>query len=492
MEQKTFENEYREQRLANLKELEARGHRPFGAAYPRDGRLADLRAAFAEGGRVRAAGRLIAKRDMGKTVFGHLQDASGKFQVYLKKDALAADVFDAFRFVDLGDHVGVEGEFFTTRTGEPTIKVAGWTFLGKALQVPPEKWHGLQDIEARHRQRYLDLIANPDTPVLFRRRMQIVREIRAFLHERGYEEVETPMMQPIPGGAAARPFETFFNALNAKMYLRIAPELYLKRLLVGGMDRVFELNRNFRNEGLDRSHNPEFTMLEIYEAFGDVRTMKALVESMIVAVARKVMGTLTVGSTERPINLTPPWREATYHELILEAAGADWDGLSPREARERAAGPLGCECAPEWGKAEITHEVYEKVVEKSLRDPTFVTRLPAELIPLARRCEDDPTKVDVFELVIDGKEIAPAYSELNDPLEQRRRFEAQAGGVDFGRLDDDFLNALEHGMPPAGGMGVGIDRLVMVLTGAESIRDVILFPQMKSKQGEEQERTSET
>lgn len=472
-----LDNEYRQQRLANLRELEARGFRPFGGAYPRDGRLADIRAAFAEGRVVRAAGRLVAKRDMGKTVFGHLQDASGRFQVYLRRDGLPAVVFDAFRFVDLGDHIGVEGECFVTRTGEPTLRARSWTLLGKSLQVPPEKWHGLHDVELKYRKRYLDLIASPETQAVFRQRFEIIRRIRSFLFERGFEEVETPMLQPMAGGAAARPFETFYQALGAPMYLRIAPELYLKRLLVGGMDKIFELNRNFRNEGLDRSHNPEFTMLEIYEAYGDVRSMKALIQDLILALAREVIGSLTVGPPERPVDLTPPWREAAYADLIREAAGADWDALSLAAARARAA-ELGLSVDPAWDKVTVAHEIYEKIVEKSLRNPTFVTRLPAALIPLAQRCDDDPACVDVFELVIDGKEIAPAYTELNDPIEQRRRFEEQSGG-DRARIDEDFLEALEYGMPPAGGMGVGIDRLVMVLTRRESIRDVVLFPQMK-------------
>lgn len=473
------DNEYRRQRIANLRELEARGYAPFGQAFERTGRLGELRASFVEGRSVRAAGRVVAKRDMGKSVFVHLHDFSGRFQVYLKKDALGDAAFEAFRYVDLGDHIGVEGEMFTTRTGEPTIKANRWTMLGKALRNLPEKWHGLQDVETRYRQRYLDLIANPEVCAVFLKRTRIIQEIRAFLTARGFHEVETPMMQPLAGGAAARPFETFYNALNAPMYLRVAPELYLKRLLVGGFDRVFELNRNFRNEGLDRSHNPEFTMLEIYEAFGDLRTMKALIEALIVHVAQTVNGTLTAGAPDRPVDLTPPWREATYADLVREAVGDDWDALPVEAARERARA-RGLEIPADWDKTAITHEVYEKIVERSLRNPTFVTRLPAALMPLAKACADDPSVVDVFELVIDGREIAPAYSELNDPLEQRRRFEIQAAG-DPSKVDEDFLLALEHGMPPAGGMGVGIDRLVMLLTGAESIRDVILFPQMKGR-----------
>jgi lysyl-tRNA synthetase class 2 len=473
------ENEYREMRLANLRALEAAGYAPFGGRFETDGDMAVLRSKFAEGAVLRAAGRVVAKRDMGKTVFAHLQDATGKFQIYLRKDAVAPESFAAFKHMDLGDFVGVTGTGFTTRTGEPTLQVTAWTILSKALLPLPEKWHGLKDVEQCYRQRYLDLVANPDVAERFRRRGRIVREIRAYLTTRGFDEVETPMMQAQAGGAAARPFETFFNALGARMFLRIAPELYLKRLLVGGMNKVFELNRNFRNEGLDRSHNPEFTMLEIYEAYGDVGTMKRLIEEMVVHVAQTVMGTLHVGTPERPVNLTPPWREVSYHDLLRETAGADWDGLDAAGAGRRAA-ELGVTCDPGWTPAQIAHEIYEKVIEKSLIHPTFVTRLPSDLIPLAKRCADNPALVDVFELVIDGKEVAPAYTELNDPIDQRRRFESQAG-QDAQKLDEDFLLAMEHGMPPAGGMGVGIDRLVMVLTGAESIRDVILFPQLKQK-----------
>jgi len=472
-----LDHEYRAVRLAHLRELAARGLTPFGRAFARDGRLAEVRAAFHEGRTVRIAGRLVTRRDMGKVVFGHLQDVTGRLQIYLRRDDLGEASFDAFSLVDLGDHLGIEGECFTTRTGEPTVRARSWTLLGKSLQVPPEKWHGLQDVELRYRKRYLDLIARPEVAQVFRLRSEVIRRTRQFLTERGFMEVETPMLQPLAGGAAARPFETFYHALGAPMYLRIAPELYLKRLLVGGFDKVFELNRNFRNEGLDRSHNPEFTMLEVYEAYGDLRSMRALIEDLILTLAREVVGSLCVGPPNAPVDLTPPWREAPYAELIREAAGADWDRLDLNGARERARS-LGLTVQPEWDRTAIAHEIYEKIVERSLVNPTFVTRLPAALIPLARPCEDDPACADVFELVIGGREIAPAYNELNDPIEQRRRFEEQAGG-DPSRVDEDFLEALEYGMPPAGGMGVGIDRLVMLLTGQESIRDVLLFPHLK-------------
>jgi lysyl-tRNA synthetase class 2 len=474
------DNEYRQQRLANMERLAARGYAPYGEAFERTGRLAEVAAAFEEGRKVAVAGRLSTVRDMGKSVFADLRDGSGRLQVYARKDLLGEDAYAAFKLLDIGDHVGARGELFRTKTGEPTLKLEQWTPLAKALRPPPEKWHGLKDVEARYRQRYLDLMANPETRALFDRRSAAVREVRQYLHERGFVEVETPMMQPQAGGAAARPFVTHYGALGIDMYLRIAPELYLKRLLVGDYDKVFELNRNFRNEGLSRTHNPEFTMLEIYEAYSNLAGMKEIIVGLVTRLATTVFGGLKVGEGEAALDFTPPWREAPYRTLIEEKMGADWYGLSQAEAARRAAG-LGLTLEPGWTLAQISHEIYEKEIEKSLRQPTFVTRFPKELIPLARACADDAASADVFELVIGGQEIAPAYTELNDPLEQRRRLEAQAG-ADREKVDEDFLAALEHGMPPAGGMGVGIDRLVMVLSGAEALRDVILFPQLRPKQ----------
>jgi lysyl-tRNA synthetase class 2 len=479
MEHGVHESEFRAQRIANMEKLKALGYEPFGRAFARTGRLKDIRDRFEPGLKVRVAGRLMTRREMGKSVFADLRDGSDRFQIYLKKDAIDAKAFEAFALLDIGDQIGVEGELFVTKMGEQTIKVESWTLLSKALLQPPEKWHGLQDVDQRYRKRYLDLIANPEARALFNKRIEVVREIRGFLVERGFYEVETPMIQQMAGGAAATPFKTHYHALGTDMFFRIAPELYLKRLLVGGFDKVFELNRNFRNEGLSRFHNPEFTMLEIYEAFGDVKTMMELIQSLILHVARKVIGKMTVGTPEQPIDLTPPWRTVPYRDLILQAAGADWYEMSPDQARARAAS-LDAQVLPEWGIVDLAQEIFEKKVEKTLVNPTFVTRLPVELVPLAKACDDDPSVVDVFELVIGGREIAPAYSELNDPLVQRRRLEEQAGG-DRSKVDEDFLEALEHGMPPAGGMGVGIDRLVMMLTGAEAIRDVILFPQLKPK-----------
>ena len=480
-------NEYVQQRKANLEALVARGHLPFGRAFQRTGRLAEVRAAFEENKAVRVAGRITTSRDMGKSIFADLRDGSDRFQVYAQKNSLGDEAFEAFKLLDLGDHIGVEGSLFTTRTGEQTIKIEKWTLLSKALLPLPEKWHGLKDTDQRYRQRYLDLVANPSVREVFNKRIQIIRELRHYLGERQFQEVETPMMQSQPGGATARPFVTHYEALDCRMYLRIAPELYLKRLLVGGFDKVFELNRNFRNEGLDRTHNPEFTMVEVYEAYSDRRGMQALVEGLVTHLARTVMGTLQVGTPEAPVDLTSPWREVPYRDLVTERLGAEWFSLG-REAMRQRAESLNLYVDPVWTPDDITHEIYSKTIEKTLLNPTFVTRLPAELVPLAKRCEDDSSVVDVFELIIGGKEIAPGYSELNDPVEQRRRFEEQVAlaqahhtAGEAQTVDEDFLAALEHGMPPAGGMGIGIDRLVMTLTGSDAIRDVILFPQLKPK-----------
>jgi len=471
-------NDLRQQRIENMQNLEAAGYSAFGKAFARDGRFAELTEAYEDGKQVKLAGRMMTCREMGKSVFAHFQDSSGRLQVYLKKNDIGDAAFDAFKLTDLGDHIGVTGTWFTTRTGEQTVKVEEWTLLSKSLLPLPDKWDGLQDIETRYRQRYLDLISNQDVRDVFDARIEIMKEIRTFLNELKFDEVETPMMQAIPGGAAATPFQTHYNALSMDMFFRIAPELYLKRLLVGGFDKVFELNRNFRNEGLSRNHNPEFTMLEIYEAYGNRETMQTLIKELIVHLADTVIGSRQVGTESEPVNLDN-WRAVNYDDLIKERAGDDYFELDPA-GKQAKAESLGCKLDPAWGDVEVTQEIFEKCIEKTLIDPTFVMRLPAELVPLAKPCTNDETKVDVFELIIGGKEIAPGYSELNDPLLQRERLLAQAG-EDAMKFDEDFLIALEHGMPPAGGMGVGIDRLVMMLTGSEAIRDVILFPQMKMR-----------
>ncbi len=478
-------NSLMEQRRAKLAALRARGVNPFQNKFVPAESCAEARARYAEGRETALAGRITAHRDMGKSMFIDIKDQSGRLQAYAQKNTLGDELFDVFKHLDLGDFIGVRGTMFTTRTGEISVKLTGFVILAKALRPPPAKWHGLEDTEIRYRQRYLDLIASDDVKRVFLQRSAIVREIRAFLQERGFVEVETPMMQAIPGGAAAQPFVTHHNALGCNFYLRIALELYLKRLLVGGIDRVFEIGRNFRNEGLSRRHNPEFTMLEAYQAYGDYQTMMELLESMVCRVAERVLGTLIIehkdsaGALTRRIDLTPPWRRVRYKDIVREKGGADWFEMTPAQRRARAI-ELGADVANQHEDFEVTQALFEKLIEPTLIDPTFVTHAPRELIPLAKLAPEDPSTVEVFECCINGQEIAPAYSEQNDPIEQRERLEHQAGG-ERQKLDEDFLVALEHGMPPAGGIGIGIDRLCMMLLGQESIRDVILFPQLKPK-----------
>ncbi len=472
-------NEYRQQRVENMEQLEAAGFPAFGKAFDRTARLDELHKTFEEGREVKACGRIVAMRKMGKMAFAHISDGSDKFQLMVKKDVIGDETFAAFKLLDLGDIIGVSGETFITRTEEQTIRISSWTLLSKALLPLPEKFHGLTDVETRYRQRSLDLISNSEVMEVFKKRTQVIREIRSFLDGRGYFEVETPMLQQIAGGAAAKPFKAHYNALNMDVFMRIAPELYLKRLIVGGMDRVYEMNRNFRNEGLDRTHNPEFTALEIYQAYGDMRTMQELIQSMVTHVALTIFQKQEFEWMGHTIDLKTPWREVAYYDLIKEHLGDDWFEKTIAESRVKAD-ELDVYIEDTMNFKEITHEIYDKTIEGTLIQPTFITRLPAELVPLANHCTDDAELVDVFELIIGGKEIAPAYSELNNPVEQRKRFEEQADG-DAAKIDEDFLQALEYGMPPTGGMGIGIDRLLMLLTGSDAIRDVILFPQLKPR-----------
>jgi len=476
-------------RRAKLEKLQQLGVSPFGQAFPGADGSATILSGFAEEKAVRFAGRVISHRDMGKSHFLHLQDAEGRLQVYVQTKNLTGHQAEIFNLVDLGDFIGVDGKLFVTKTGEKSIRVESLTFLGKALKPLPGKWHGLQDVEQRYRQRYLDLISNPEVKDTLVLRSRIVQEIRRFLQDRGFLEVETPMMQAVAGGAAAQPFVTHHKALGIQLYLRIAPELYLKRLLVGGYEKIFELNRNFRNEGISRKHNPEFTMLEAYWAYADYEAMAGLVEELVVHLAQTFFGGPVLRHVlkdeagqireEKTIDLTTPWKRKTYRDCIKEVAGADWFQVSDAERRQRAE-KLGVEILPELEDFEVTNQVFEKLVEARTLNPLFVTHLPKELVPLAKQNADDPTVVDVYELIINGQEISPGYSELNDPVVQRQRLLEQAG-AETQKLDEDFLEALEHGMPPAGGLGLGIDRLVMMLTGAESIRDVILFPLLKPK-----------
>ena len=384
--------------------------------------------------------------------------------------------------LDLGDIIGVKGTLFTTQAGEKTVDVAAWDLLSKAIRQPPEKWHGLQDQEERYRRRYLDLMSNPESRARFDKRHKILLGIRNFLTSKGFIEVETPIMQGQAGGAAAKPFYTHHNALDREMVLRIAPELYLKRLIVGGFDKVFELGKDFRNEGIDRTHNPEFTVLEVYEAYGDRTSMKRLIEGLLPYLCDTVLGTRKVpyGTEGEVIDFEPPYREVSQQELIRERMGEDWFSLDYETARARAA-EAGLEMVPEIvDMLTLSHEVYDKLIEKTLRQPTFVTRIPKQYVPLAKACPDDPELVDVFEFVVAGKELCPGYTEQNDPDAQRVAFSRQVE-ADAEPMDQDFVEALEYGMPPTGGLGMGIDRLVMFLTGAEAIRDVLLFPQMKSE-----------
>ena len=480
------ENPALTQRREKLEALRARGIEPFGAAFETSGSIAELVEAFKEGKALRAAGRIIARRDMGKSHFVDLRDITGRIQTYFHEKDIGSDAIRIFDLVDIGDFIGVEGVCFLTKTGERTLKVRKFELLAKSLRPLPEKWEGLQDIEARYRERYLDLLTNEHSRGVFEKRIAIVRETRRFLEERGFLEVETPILQAIAGGAAAEPFKTRHKALSLDLYLRIALELYLKRLLVGGFNKVFEINRNFRNEGISRKHNPEFTMLEAYWAYADFEKMANLVEELICHLAEKICGSLTIehrdadGKIVRTINLKRPWPRARYHAVLRDVAGKDWFNLSPEKRRDRAMNEFKLEILPQLADFEVTQHVFEKLVEEKTIEPLFVTHCPKELVPLAKQNRADNSLVDVFELIINGVEIAPGYSELNDPVVQRQRLVEQAG-EEKQSIDEDFLLALEYGMPPAGGVGIGMDRLTMLLTGAESIRDVILFPLLRPK-----------
>jgi len=470
-------------RLKKLEDMRIAGYDPFQMNAVQAQTSVQAKALMPEGEHdgpeVMVAGRLVAIRLMGKASFVKIQDRDGLIQLYFKKDLVGEEAYAFFKKLDLGDIIGAEGPMFVTKTGEATVRVDKFTLVTKALRPLPEKWHGLADQEQIYRQRYLDLITSEESRKRFQLRSRIISCIRRYLDERDFMEVETPVLQAQAGGAAARPFQTHFNALDCEFNLRIALELYLKRLLVGGFDRVYEIGRTFRNEGLSRRHNPEFTMMEVYQAYSDFKGMMELIRGIIGRVCEEVLGTDKITRYDgEVIDLGGQWRVAKYRDLVRETTGkADWFELS-REAKLAWCDEVGVEVDPKSEDFEVTNAVYEKRVECTLIQPTFVTYLPRELIPLAKRCPDDPNTVEVFELCINGQEIAPAYSEQNDPLEQRRALEAQAG-EEIQKIDEDFLLALEHGMPPAGGMGLGVDRLVILLTGAPSIRDVILFPSMR-------------
>jgi lysyl-tRNA synthetase class 2 len=430
---------------------------------------------------VRLAGRIRALRGHGKVSFADLSDGSHQIQLYIRRDSLEERHWQAFKLTDLGDVIGVEGTVFRTRAGELSIAVERLELLSKSLRPLPEKYHGLADREARARQRYLDLLSNPESRQVFETRSRVVAAIRRFLESRGFMEVETPMMQPIPGGATARPFVTHHNTLDMDLYLRIAPELFLKRLIVGGFDRVYELNRNFRNEGISTRHNPEFTMLEFYWAYADYELLMDFTEEMITKVAEEVVGSLQVQWGEHQIDLSRPWRRLSLTEAILEYSDLTMDDLTSRDRMEAAARKLNVERIDERSDGNLLAELYEMTAEPQMINPAFITDFPRDISPFAKSRPDTEDVVERFELFVGGIELANAFTELNDPDEQRRRLEEQAA-ASGGEVDEDYVLALEHGMPPTGGEGIGIDRLVMLLTNQTSIRDVILFPLLRPKE----------
>ncbi len=440
-----------------------------------------------KGIRVDVAGRIVAARNFGKATFVVIADRAGRLQAYIRKDRVGDEAYSLFmKATDVGDIVWVEGLLFITRTRELTVQAERFRLLCKGIRPLPEKWHGLVDVETRYRQRYVDLIVNEKVREVFRRRARIIAYIRSFLAERDFLEVETPMMQPVAGGAAAKPFVTHHNALNMDLYLRIAPELYLKRLLVGGFERVFEINRNFRNEGISTQHNPEFTMVEFYQAYATYEDLMRLTEEMISSLALSLFGTTAVEVQGKTIDFTPPWERITVAGAVARYAGVQEEKLSDPEFLRRMALSLGIATREDWAPGRLLIEIFEEVVERKIKGPAFVTEYPIEVSPLSRRNDLRPEIVDRFELIVLGREIANAFSELNDPLDQRRRFEEQMlqrerGDEEAHAMDEDFLRALEHGMPPAAGEGIGIDRLVMLFTDSPSIRDVILFPQLRKE-----------
>jgi lysyl-tRNA synthetase class 2 len=483
-----------EQRLNKLNELKKEGFNP----YPNDFRVThttgEIRGKFKDSTQDEVkkvedlfslAGRIMAIRSFGKASFIHIQDRKGKLQVYLRREILGDEGFHLFKKMDIGDFIGVKGKAFITRTGELTIEAKEIRFLAKSLHPLPEKWHGLSDTEARYRQRYLDLIVNEKARETFLKRVRIIKLIRDFLSERDFLEVETPMMQPLPGGALAKPFKTHHNALDMDLYLRIAPELYLKRLVVGGWERVFEINRNFRNEGISTQHNPEFTMLEFYCAYCTYRDLMDLTEEMLCFVAKEVQGRLKFQYQEHELDFTPPWRRISVKDAILEYGKIESKVIEDRDSSFGYAKELGIDIPKGMHHGEILQEIFCAVAEPHLIQPTFITDYPVEVSPLSRRNDTHPEVTERFELYIAGREIANAFSELNDPLDQRERFikQMEQRGVQeeglFHVLDEDFLRALEHGMPPAAGEGIGIDRLVMILTDSPSIREVIFFPLLR-------------
>lgn len=483
----------RREKLHNLRE---QGIDPFGKRFERTNSTTDLVSLYGEFSKeeleekeitVSIAGRIMTKRGKGKAGFAHIQDLHGQVQIYVRKDTVGDEEYELFTTADLGDLVGIEGKVFKTNVGELSVKATGCTLLTKSLRPLPDKYHGLKDVEQRYRQRYLDLITSMESRETFVTRSKIIREMRRYLDDNGYLEVETPMMHAIAGGASARPFTTHHNALDMELYMRIAIELHLKRLIVGGLEKVYEIGRVFRNEGVSTRHNPEFTMIELYEAYADYNDIMKLTENMVAHIAKKVLGTTTIQYGDYEINLEPEWTRLHMVDAIKQHSGADfWTPMSVEEARELAK-EHNVEIKDTMEVGHIINEFFEQKVEDKLIQPTFIYGHPVEISPLAKKNDEDPRFTDRFELFIVAREHANAFTELNDPIDQKERFEAQLkereqGNDEAHMMDDDYIEALEYGMPPTGGLGIGIDRLVMLLTNAPSIRDVLLFPAMRHKQ----------
>lgn len=488
-------NDQLQVRREKLSELREKGLDPFGKRFERSHLAAEILEKYSELEKeeldtqnisVTIAGRVMTKRGKGKAGFAHVQDLSGQIQIYVRQDAVGEEQYEIFNLIDLGDIVGIKGQVFKTKVGELSIKASSFEILSKSLRPLPDKFHGLKDVEQRYRQRYLDLIMSEESKQTFITRSQIIRSIRNYLDHNGYLEVETPMMHAIAGGAAARPFVTHHNTLDMTLYMRIAIELHLKRLIVGGLEKVYEIGRVFRNEGVSTRHNPEFTMIELYEAYADYQDIMELTENLVAHVAQEVLGTTTVQYGEYEIDLKPQWKRLHMVDAIKEYTGVDfWNVTSTEEAKQLAKeNGIAYKETMEYG--HIVNEFFEQKVEEKLIQPTFIFGHPVEISPLAKKNPDDPRFTDRFELFIVAREHANAFTELNDPIDQRERFEAQLvereqGNDEAHEMDEDFVEALEYGMPPTGGLGIGIDRLVMLLTNSASIRDVLLFPQMRHK-----------
>jgi lysyl-tRNA synthetase class 2 len=482
-------------RRDKMNSLREKGMDPFGKRFERTHLTDQLISEYGEMEKeeieaknvsVKIAGRIMTKRGKGKAGFAHIQDLTGQIQIYVRQDAVGEEQYDVFDTADLGDIVGIEGTLFKTKVGELSIKAANFVFLSKALRPLPEKFHGLKDVEQRYRQRYLDLITSSDSKTTFINRSRIIQSMRRYLDGQGYLEVETPLMHSIAGGASARPFITHHNALDMQLYMRIAIELHLKRLIVGGLEKVYEIGRVFRNEGISTRHNPEFTMLELYEAYADWRDIMSLTENMVAHIAQDVLGTTTIQYGDYEIDLKPEWKRVHMVDAIKEYTGVDfWPQMTTEEARALAK-EHGVEITEHMQYGHVVNEFFEQKVEEHLIQPTFIYGHPVDISPLAKKNDEDPRFTDRFELFIVAREHANAFTELNDPIDQRERFEAQLkekeqGNDEAHEMDEDFIEALEYGMPPTGGLGIGIDRLVMLLTNSPSIRDVLLFPLMRHR-----------